>query len=197
MSNWHIIHMPAHFGWQVWVHVAKLNMERKAGSWTACQQCSFKTAFKQGQLWLELISSKHNSLTSPERLFEECRGELAGWVGECHEVISLPSANRRWFHRVCTKPPEVCWCPGTGPGSPRSLPPSHGIPLSLRLCPVISLPIYWWKCRVKGMSSSAFPGTWIYLSVLSIPLSLLLSKTVPYFWALGLVYSCFPRALFS
>lgn len=164
--------MPAHFGWQVWVHVAKLNMERKAGSWTACHQCSFKTAFKQGQLWLELISSKQNSLTSPERLFEECRGELAGWVGGCHDVISLPSANRRWFHRVCTKPPEVCWCPGTGPGG-ASLPPSMAFPY-LYGC------VLWSRCLSTdenvGLKAWAPPpslGTWIYLFYLLLcPFSL-------------------------
>lgn len=52
---------------------------------------------------------KQTKFSNKSREIEECRGELAGGVGECHKVISLPSANRRWFHRVCTKPPEVCW----------------------------------------------------------------------------------------
>lgn len=99
---------------------------------------------------------KQTKFSNQSREIEECRGKLAVGVGECHKVISLPSANRRWFHRVCMKPPEVCWGLGTGPRS-ASLPPSHGIPY-LYGC------VQWSHCLstdenvgLKGMSSSTFP----------------------------------------
>lgn len=90
---------------------------------------------------------------------EQSRGEVAGWTTECPKVISLSSANIRWFQRVCLKHATAQWPFQALPCShpPMAFPHPYSSP--------VTSPSYWWKIKVKR--PELFPptlGTWTYFS---------------------------------